>query len=202
MQDWLWHCARWKKEVQAEKWPGNATARGEFLQPLLRLQRSIATLPLLSKELSVTLFLSLILNYKYINSRTETVWKTKTEDSITSVWIQIGKIEGPLWIHMMRGFNVRNEQGAGPVREDPTQNPNLVRKLGILKSLLKFLHISETPGHLLLMFSICSSHVGVILKKSTWTPLQTLDLPRHCPVPLSLWISKSYSRVSLCLILT
>lgn len=103
---------------------------------------------------------------------------------------------------MMRGFNVRNEQEAGPVREDPTQNPNLVRRLVILKSLLKFLHISETPGHLLLMFSICSSHVGVILKKFTWTPLQTLDLPRHCSVPLSLWISKSYSRVSLCLILT
>lgn len=50
-----------------------STARGEFLQPLLRLQRSIATLPLLSKELSVTFFLSLILNYKSINSRTETV---------------------------------------------------------------------------------------------------------------------------------
>lgn len=92
---------------------------------------------------------------------------------------------------MMKGFNVRNEEEAGPVREDPTQSPSLTWRLVILENLLKFLHISGTPGNLLLTFSTCSAHVGGILKKFTLILLQTLELPRQCPALLSLWISKS-----------
>lgn len=92
---------------------------------------------------------------------------------------------------MIKGFNVRNEREAGPVREDPTQSLSLARRLVILESWLKFLHISGTPGNLLLMFSICSGQVDTASNNRTTQALPCFSFSLDFQVVLqsvSLWL--------------
>lgn len=111
IQDWLWHCARGKKEVQAEKWPENVHCQGWIS---IACANSAVKNSILASSVKRTVCYS-----PSLPSFKLQIYKFKNRNSLENqrVWIQIGKIEGPF--HMMKGFNVRNEREAGAVREDP-----------------------------------------------------------------------------------
>ena len=92
IQDWPWHCAGGKKKVQAEKWPGNGHCQGWISKSFAKAAaKYYSILACFCQKNCVTFLPSLLLNYKSINSRAEKVWKTKGENAMASVCIQIGK---------------------------------------------------------------------------------------------------------------
>ena len=162
--------------------PELSDVRGAFPKPVWRWWQSMASLPVLSKELPVMPFW-----HPFIKKLQ--IYTCRSRDNLKS---QRGKCSGTRLnsdrenlmqaIHIMEDFNVRNERltYAGKDWQGRCHPESQLWDLWFLRAWRPFLCISEILGRLLLTFSVCSTQF-----------FRLYGLPACCPAP-SFWISKSY----------